>query len=237
MNLFLVRHSAAAFGNVRRDRDNCSANLVTQRKTFVLRKSFKNTVNLNHIFSGFLPSIQILKRVFKFFHTIITQKLNTYYTMSNNHSTITNNHAVAERKRYISAFNDTMIKIWKEQITLLGVIDTGMLLGSTHAISMKMDSNATEAELSQEFREYGLWQGYGVGLLIRLNKLSHICTASRRPTPACLFAPDCFRSTTAWLRRHAWRLYRTSLMDFDLRQMMFIKINLEVINLLPIFAA
>ena len=68
-----------------------------------------------------------------------------------------------ERRKYISAFNDTMIKIWKEQITLLGVIDTGMLLGSTHAISMKIDSNATEAELSQEFREYGLWQDYGVG--------------------------------------------------------------------------
>ena len=32
-----------------------------------------------------------------------------------------------------------------------------------------------------------LWDtGYGVGLLIRLNKLSHICTASRRPTPACV---------------------------------------------------
>lgn len=71
--------------------------------------------------------------------------------------------AKQERRKYISAFNDTMIKIWKEQITLLGVIDTGMLLGSTHAISMKMDSNATEAELSQEFREYGLWQDYGVG--------------------------------------------------------------------------
>ena len=99
---------------------------------------------------------------------------------------VTAQQALNERRKYISAFNDTMIKIWKEQITLLGVIDTGMLLGSTHAISMKMDSNATEAELSQEFREYGLWQDYGVGLLIRLNKLSHICTASRRPTPACV---------------------------------------------------
>ena len=55
-------------------------------------------------------------------------------------------NGIKERRKYISAFNDTMIKIWKEQITLLGVIDTGMLLGSTHAISMKMDSNATEAE-------------------------------------------------------------------------------------------
>lgn len=29
--------------------------------------------------------------------------------------------AIEERQKYVSAFNDTMIKIWKEQITLLGV--------------------------------------------------------------------------------------------------------------------
>ena len=36
--------------------------------------------------------------------------------MNNNHSTITNNHAFAERKRYVTAFNSTMVKIWREQI-------------------------------------------------------------------------------------------------------------------------
>ena len=32
--------------------------------------------------------------------------------------------AIEERAKYVAAFNDTMIKIWQEQITLLGVIDT-----------------------------------------------------------------------------------------------------------------
>ena len=38
--------------------------------------------------------------------------------------------AINERAKYVAAFNDTMIKIWQEQITLLGVIDTGQLLRS-----------------------------------------------------------------------------------------------------------
>lgn len=71
--------------------------------------------------------------------------------------------SIEERRKYVTAFNDTMIKIWQEQITLLGVIDTGQLLGSTHALSMRMDSSVTEVELSQEFLEYGLWQDLGVG--------------------------------------------------------------------------
>lgn len=71
--------------------------------------------------------------------------------------------SIEERRKYVSAFNDTMIKIWQEQITLLGVIDTGQLLGSTHALSMRMDNSVTEVELSQEFLEYGLWQDLGVG--------------------------------------------------------------------------
>ena len=71
--------------------------------------------------------------------------------------------AIEERRKYVSAFNDTMIKIWQEQITLLGVIDTGQLLGSTHALSMRMDNVVSEVELSQAFLEYGLWQDYGVG--------------------------------------------------------------------------
>lgn len=70
---------------------------------------------------------------------------------------------IEERRKFISAFNDTMIRIWQEQITLLGVIDTGMLLNSLGAISTRMDNTATEAELSQGFREYGLWQNYGTG--------------------------------------------------------------------------
>lgn len=34
---------------------------------------------------------------------------------------------VEARRKYVRAFNATMVKIWREQISLLGVIDTGAL--------------------------------------------------------------------------------------------------------------
>ena len=40
----------------------------------------------------------------------------------------TEEQAIEERAKYVAAFNATMIQIWQEQITLLGVIDTGRLL-------------------------------------------------------------------------------------------------------------
>ena len=41
-----------------------------------------------------------------------------------------------ERRKYVTAFNSTMVKIWREQISLLGVIDTGALYRSTMAVRM-----------------------------------------------------------------------------------------------------
>ena len=76
---------------------------------------------------------------------------------------ITEQKSLEERQKYISAFNDTMIRIWKEQITLLGVIDTGRLLQSPIAIRMNADGKFSEVHLSQAFLEYGLWQDYGTG--------------------------------------------------------------------------
>lgn len=76
---------------------------------------------------------------------------------------ITEQQALNERQKYVSAFNDTMIRIWKEQITLLGVIDTGRLLQSPVAIRMNADGKFSEVHLSQAFLEYGLWQDYGTG--------------------------------------------------------------------------
>ena len=77
--------------------------------------------------------------------------------MNNNHSTITNNHALAERKRYVTAFNSTMIKIWREQINLLGVIDTGALYRSTVAVRMTADGKFTQITLAQSFNTYGIF--------------------------------------------------------------------------------
>ena len=67
------------------------------------------------------------------------------------------------RQKYILAFNATMLEIWKERITLLEVIDTGLLLRSLLSLSVKADGRFFEVTLSQAFLEYGLWQDYGVG--------------------------------------------------------------------------
>ena len=68
-----------------------------------------------------------------------------------------------EREKYVLAFNDTMLKIWQEQITLLGVIDTHSLLRSPTALPVRTDGRFFEVGLSQAFLEYGLWQDYGTG--------------------------------------------------------------------------
>ena len=75
----------------------------------------------------------------------------------------TNSTAQDEREKFVRAFNDTMLKIWKEQITLLGVIDTGRLLASPKSLPLRADGRFLELGLSQSFLEYGLWQNFGTG--------------------------------------------------------------------------
>lgn len=75
----------------------------------------------------------------------------------------TEQQEIEARAKYVRAFNDTMIKIWQEQITLLHVIDTQRLLRSPIAIGMNADGKFSEVKLSQAFLEYGLWQDYGTG--------------------------------------------------------------------------
>ena len=74
-----------------------------------------------------------------------------------------NDQQQQEREKFVLAFNDTMLKIWKEQITLLGVIDTGRLLNSPKSLPVRADERFIEIGLSQTFLEYGLWQNYGTG--------------------------------------------------------------------------
>ena len=76
---------------------------------------------------------------------------------------ITEQQALQERQKFVTAFNDTMLRIWQEQITLLGVIDTGALLSSPKALPLRADGRFMEVGLSQAFLEYGLWQDYGTG--------------------------------------------------------------------------
>lgn len=68
-----------------------------------------------------------------------------------------------ERKKYVQSFNKTMVNIWKEQITLLGVVDTGALYRSVVAIDATADGKYTSITLRQSFNVYGVYVNYGVG--------------------------------------------------------------------------
>ena len=93
-------------------------------------------------------------------------------------------NAQRARERYVMAFNDTMLKIWREQITLLGVIDTGRLLQSPVALPVRADGRFFEVGLTQSFLEYGLWQDYGTGREIPRGNPGNIGRDRRRqPRP------------------------------------------------------
>ena len=82
----------------------------------------------------------------------------------NGPNNITEQQAIEARQKFVTAFNDTMIRIWKEKITLLDVIDTGRLLHSVPIVlAMRADGRFFEVTLTQSFLEYGLWQDYGTG--------------------------------------------------------------------------
>ena len=68
-----------------------------------------------------------------------------------------------ERRKYVNAFNKTMIAIWRERIALLKVIDTGALYRSTLALSTQMDGKVVDITLSQSFNTYGIFQDAGTG--------------------------------------------------------------------------
>lgn len=67
------------------------------------------------------------------------------------------------RRRYVASFNDTMIKIWREKISLMKVVDTGQLYKSVASLRASADNDFVTVQLSQSFLEYGLWQDYGTG--------------------------------------------------------------------------
>lgn len=75
----------------------------------------------------------------------------------------TTQQSIEARRKYVRAFNATMIKIWREQIVLLGVIDTGALYRSTVGISMTADGKFIDITLEQAFNTYGLFVDYGTG--------------------------------------------------------------------------
>lgn len=68
-----------------------------------------------------------------------------------------------QRKKFVDAFNDTMIKIWRERISLLGVVDTGTLYRSLMDFEMSADTSYHNVTLGQSFRTYGLFVDWGTG--------------------------------------------------------------------------
>lgn len=68
-----------------------------------------------------------------------------------------------ERRKYVEAFNSTMIGIWKERITLLGAVRSGALYRSVVEVGLRADGRFTQIELSQRFNLYGLFVDYGTG--------------------------------------------------------------------------
>lgn len=71
--------------------------------------------------------------------------------------------AIKERQKFIEAWNTTMVKIWKERINLLGVVDTKALLASPVSLPVKADGRFLDLAMAQSFLEYGIWQDLGVG--------------------------------------------------------------------------
>ena len=95
-----------------------------------------------------------------------------------------------EREKFVMAFNDTMLKIWQEQITLLNVIDTGHLLHSVKALPVRADGRFIEIGLSQLFTEYGLWQDFGTGKEIPRGNSGDIGREKKRVAKKWFFLAD-----------------------------------------------
>lgn len=71
--------------------------------------------------------------------------------------------SVEARRKFVEAWNKTMIDIWAERIYKLKVIDSGSLWRSPLELPVKADGRFYDITLSQNFLEYGLWQDLGVG--------------------------------------------------------------------------
>lgn len=75
----------------------------------------------------------------------------------------TGKQPIEARKKFVEAWNKTMIDIWQERINALHVVDTGSLWRSPLHLPVRADGRFYDITLSQNFLEYGLWQDLGVG--------------------------------------------------------------------------
>lgn len=81
--------------------------------------------------------------------------------------------AIDTRRKFVEAWNKTMIDIWSERIYKLKVIATGSLWRSPLQLPVRADGRFYDITLSQNFLEYGLWQDLGVGRELRHGDYEH----------------------------------------------------------------
>lgn len=65
------------------------------------------------------------------------------------------------QERYVEGWTRTMLQIWEERLTRLGVYDTGALLRSISG--QAADDGAGGSTITFKFLEYGIYQEHGVG--------------------------------------------------------------------------
>ena len=81
---------------------------------------------------------------------------------------------IEARKKFVEAWNKTMIDIWQEKIYKYHIIDTGNLYASPKALSIKADGRFYDITLSQAFLEYGIWQDLGTGREVPIGNVGDI---------------------------------------------------------------
>lgn len=88
------------------------------------------------------------------------------------------------RRKFVEAWNKTMIDIWQEKIFKYKIYDTGNLYRSPLALAIRADGRFYDITLSQTFVEYGIWQDLGTGREVPIGNpgdLGHDMVRQRRP--------------------------------------------------------
>ena len=71
--------------------------------------------------------------------------------------------AIEERRKFVEAWNKTMIDIWQERIYKLKVMDKKELYRSPVIFLFDPDDRILDISIGFKFNEYGLWQDLGTG--------------------------------------------------------------------------
>lgn len=70
---------------------------------------------------------------------------------------------IEDRRKYVKAFSDTMLKIWQERMAILRVIDTGNLYRSVASGVSIEDNEISRVTFTFNFSEYGIYVNAGTG--------------------------------------------------------------------------